>query len=228
MPGRLRRRPARLPGSAPGEARLDLLEGHVVAIVDPLVRRVEEGIAVLGVAKLEPLRAGPPLQLAAQQLLVLGLVRARPGLVLRRRPAAGSTVAATGDPTFLGQPLNGLRRVPYPPHSRPRAVRGRRRLRSRPAVGGGRPRSQGALGFPRRFRSRLSLTASSRARFACVCCFFAAIRCSSRRTSGGCSFVRAAADLSNQADTGETFVACGPLSPCSGSYCTFAFSASVL
>ena len=39
----------------------------------------------------------------------------------------------------------------------------------------------------------------------------------------------AAADpLANQADASVTFVACGPFWPCSGSNCTFAFSASVL
>src|SRR5579862_5112800 len=162
-----------VPASAPCEARLDLLEGQVASIVDSLVRCVEQGVAVCGVAKLEALRAGTPLEVVSPQRFLLGLIRAGPALVPRRRAGGhAQPFTATGDPTFLGRAQRAS--TGAIPATLSSTGSSGEALPSSPLVGT--PSAAVARSaFLARLRSRRSLTASSRARFACVCCFFAAI-----------------------------------------------------
>src|SRR5205085_2885870 len=86
--------------SAALEPRLDLVEGHVVAGVDRLARRVDQRIAVRRMAKLEPMGAGEALQVVPAQLLRLGVFGTSPVLLDRRAarpcdqgaPAVGDAV----------------------------------------------------------------------------------------------------------------------------------------
>src|SRR5579859_7556852 len=163
-----------VPASATGEARLDLLERHVVSIVDSLAPWVEQGVAVRGVAKLEALRPGSPLEVVSPQLFVLCLIRAGPALDPRHFAGRhAQPFTATGDPTVLGRAQRASAGA-VPAALSSSGVSGNAPL-SCPFVGAPWAAIERSA-FVARLRSRLSLTLSSRARFTCVCCFFAAMR----------------------------------------------------
>src|SRR5207248_4237090 len=163
-----------VPASAPREARLDLLEGHVVSIVDSLVRWVEQRVAIRGVSKLEALRTGEPLKIVSLQFFPLGLIRAGPALVPRRFAGRhAQPFTATGDPTFMGCAQRASTGA-VPAALSSSGISGNASLSTPFAEAPSAAIARSA--FFARLRSRRSLTASSRARFACVCCFFAAIR----------------------------------------------------
>ena len=139
--------------------------------------RVEQGVAVVRVAKLEALRAGAPLEVVSPQRFLLGLIRAGPALVPRRLAGRhGQPFHGGAGPHLRYAALTELRRrQPSPLH----VTLVLRRL-GRDAVvvlvrHDDLRRRLARSAFFARLRSRLSLTASSRALFACVCCFFAAI-----------------------------------------------------
>src|SRR5579859_3493571 len=209
-----------VPASATGEARLDLLERHVVSIVDSLAPWVEQGVAVRGVAKLEALRPGSPLEVVSPQLFVLCLIRAGPALDPRHFAGRhAQPFTATGDPTVLGR--------------RSRRTLILRRVRERAAVVSVR---RGTLGGDRALCFRRSLALAPLFDPELARPFYVRLLLLRRhapllpvgRAAAAASCECPSGPLSNQADASATFVACGPFSPCSGSYCTFAFSASVL
>ena len=187
------------------EARLDLREGQVVSIVDSLARRSSRAYPLSEWRSSKPLRAGAPLEGVSPQLFLLGLVRARPrSRSSAPRRAARSTVHGGGGSHLrYGERSTELRRAPAPP---PCTLVLRRlegtplsssscvvsRATMLPSSSHGRPSSARARSaFFARLRSRRSLTASSRARFACVCCFFAGHPLLlPSRSSGSCSLVR--------------------------------------
>src|SRR2546423_1737071 len=184
--------------SAVFEPGLGLVQGHVASILDVLARRVDQGVAVGRLANFEPALAGASLQPAPAQLLSLGFIGSVPAL-LRRYSAWGRSQCLTG----VGNTALVAPRGTHPIHSDAVSACASAPGATLP-LGPIPARWAAASAFFARLRSRRSFTASSRARFACVCCFLAAMRplLSSSRAAAAGSTTPAAARSRNRLELG--------------------------